>query len=189
MTGALETVTPDQLEAMLNGGENLELIDVRSPAEFEALHAAAATNIPLDQLHGAALADLARRSSRHSVYVICQKGGRGQTACERLVAAGAERVANVAGGTAAWAAAGMPVVRGKPAMSLERQVRIAAGSLVVMGAALAWWVHPAFVGLCAFVGAGLVFAGVTDTCGMAMILAKAPWNQRPASSAFNTPGR
>ena len=74
-------------------------------------------------------------------------------------------------------AAGLPVVRGKKAISLERQVRIAAGSLVVVGALLGWSVHPAFVGLSAFVGAGLVFAGITDTCGMGMILARMPWNR------------
>jgi rhodanese-related sulfurtransferase len=186
MTATLQTVTPEQLEAMIHGGENVELVDVRSPAEFEALHAAAAKNIPLDQLHGAALADLARRSSRHTIYVICQKGGRGQSACAKLLSAGAERVANVAGGTAAWAAAGLPVVHGRPAMTLERQVRIAAGSLVILGAALAWWVHPALVGLCAFIGAGLVFAGVTDTCGMGLLLAKAPWNQRSTATACPT---
>ena len=72
---------------------------------------------------------------------------------------------------------GLPVVRGKKAISLERQVRIAAGLLVLLGAVLGWLVHPAFVGLSAFVGAGLVFAGVTDTCGMGMLLARMPWNQ------------
>jgi hypothetical protein len=69
------------------------------------------------------------------------------------------------------------VVRGKKAISLERQVRIAAGSLTFLGAALGAFVHPAFIGLSAFVGAGLIFAGVTDTCGMGMILARMPWNQ------------
>jgi hypothetical protein len=69
-------------------------------------------------------------------------------------------------------------------ISLERQVRIAAGSLVLIGSALAWWVHPAFIGLAAFVGAGLVFAGATDTCGMGLLLARMPWNRvktEPAS--------
>lgn len=73
--------------------------------------------------------------------------------------------------------AGLPVTRGKKSMSLERQVRIAAGSLVLLGAGLGWWVHPAFVALSAFVGAGLVFAGLTDTCGMGMLIARMPWNQ------------
>ena len=79
---------------------------------------------------------------------------------------------------------GLPVVRGKKMVSLERQVRIAAGFLVVLGALLGWFVDPAFVFLSAFIGAGLVFAGVTDTCGMGLMLAKMPWNrvEEPANS-------
>jgi hypothetical protein len=72
---------------------------------------------------------------------------------------------------------GLPVVRGKKTISLERQVRIAAGLLVLIGSLLGWLVHPVFIGLSAFVGAGLVFAGVTDTCGMGLMLARMPWNQ------------
>ena len=104
--------------------------------------------------------------------------GRGAAkACEKFVAAGFTNVVNVEGGVLAWEQAGLPVVRGKKAMSLERQVRIAAGSLVVLGSALGFFVHPYFMAVPAFVGAGLVFAGVTDTCGMGMMLARMPWNQ------------
>ena len=84
---------------------------------------------------------------------------------------------NVEGGTLAWAAAGLPVVRGRKAVSLERQVRIAAGSLVAAGVGLGVFVHPALLGLAAFVGAGLVFSGVTDTCGMGVVLGRLPWNR------------
>jgi rhodanese-related sulfurtransferase len=94
-----------------------------------------------------------------------------------LIAAGVTNVINVEGGTRAWDQAGLPVVRGKKTISLERQVRIAAGSLVLLGAALGYFINPLFIGLSAFVGAGLIFAGVTDTCGMGMMLAKMPWNQ------------
>ena len=87
-------------------------------------------------------------------------------------------VINVEGGTTAWSAAGLPVVRGRKTISLERQVRIAAGSLVFAGTLLGAMVNPLFLIIPGFVGAGLVFAGVTDTCGMAMMLAKMPWNQR-----------
>jgi rhodanese-related sulfurtransferase len=81
-------------------------------------------------------------------------------------------------GMYAWEQAGLPVNRGKAVLSLERQVRIAAGLLVLTGTILGTWVHPGFYGLAAFVGAGLTFAGLTDWCGMAMLLAKMPWNQR-----------
>jgi hypothetical protein len=84
----------------------------------------------------------------------------------------------VQGGVQAWEAAGLPLNRGRKTLSLERQVRIIAGALVVVGAVLGYLVHPAWVGLSGFVGAGLVFAGITDTCGMAMVLARMPWNQR-----------
>ena len=69
------------------------------------------------------------------------------------------------------------MVRGAKVISLERQVRIAAGLLVLVAVTLGWLVHPAFLGLAAFVGAGLVFAGVTDTCGMGLLLARMPWNR------------
>ena len=92
---------------------------------------------------------------------------------EKLIAAGHPHVVNVEGGTLAWEEAGLPVVRGQKAMSLERQVRIAAGALVFVGTLLGALVHPYWLVIPAFVGAGLVFAGVTDTCGMAMVLAPA----------------
>jgi hypothetical protein len=83
----------------------------------------------------------------------------------------------------ACVAAGLPVVRGKKAVSLERQVRITAGSLVLIGAILGWFVHPYWNGLSAFIGAGLAFAGITDTCGMGMMLARMPWNQIPTNNS------
>jgi acetyltransferase-like isoleucine patch superfamily enzyme len=83
----------------------------------------------------------------------------------------------VEGGTNAWAAAGLPVIRGRKTISIERQVRIGAGTFVLAGTALGRFIHPAFYLLAAFVGAGLVFAGVTDICGLAIVLAKAPWNR------------
>lgn len=67
-------------------------------------------------------------------------------------------------------------------ISLERQVRIAAGALVLIGLALAWAIHPYFLALAAFVGAGQVFAGLTDFCGMAILLSKMPWNRRSGAN-------
>jgi rhodanese-related sulfurtransferase len=96
---------------------------------------------------------------------------------QKLEVAGFTNIVNIEGGTSAWHAAGLPVVEGEKVMSLERQVRIAAGSLVVIGAAVGQFVHPGGFGLSAFIGAGLVFAGLTDTCGMGMMIAKMPWNR------------
>jgi rhodanese-related sulfurtransferase len=117
-------------------------------------------------------------SATEPLYFICRSGSRGEQACEKFLRAGFPNVVNIEGGTVACEQAGLSVVRGSKAISLERQVRIAAGSLVFLGAALGWLVHPAFIWLSAFVGAGLVFAGVTNTCGMGMFLARMPWNQR-----------
>jgi hypothetical protein len=111
------------------------------------------------------------------LYLICQSGSRGGKACEQFIAAGFENVVNVEGGTQAWDAAGLPVNRGKKAVSLERQVRIVAGLMICVGAALGYFVHPNWIGLAAFVGVGLTFAGITDTCAMGMLMAKMPWNQ------------
>jgi rhodanese-related sulfurtransferase len=179
------TITPQELAQRQQGGQPLDLIDVRTPAEFQELHVAFARNVPLDRLDPQAIQRETRRADA-PLYVVCRSGNRSQQACEKLRAAGLTNVINVEGGTLACEAAGLPVVRGKKAVALERQVRIAAGALVLIGSALGFFVHPYFIGLAAFVGAGLVFAGITDTCGMAMLLARMPWNQvKPERS--NTP--
>lgn len=174
MNTTLPTITPTELQERLSRGERCPLWDVRTPVEYREVHAVPARSVPLDRLD----VETVKRShpAGEPLYVICRSGNRGRQACERLRAAGVEAV-NVEGGTLAWREAGLPLVHGRKAMSLERQVRIAAGSLVLLGVGLGLLIHPAFLGLAAFVGAGLVFAGVTDTCGMGLLLARMPWNQ------------
>jgi len=172
----MTTVSPSRLEEIRKSGRPVALIDVRTPVEFRELHADVAHNIPLDQLDPQALQGVQNGTSDAEVYVICRTGNRSSKACEKLIAAGLTNVISIEGGVEAWEAAGLPVVRGKKAMSLERQVRIAAGSLVLLGVGLSF-ANPYFLGLSAFVGAGLVFAGITDTCGMGMVLARMPWNK------------
>jgi rhodanese-related sulfurtransferase len=174
----ITTISPQQLHDTLQAGEPIELIDVRTPVEFREVHVSFARNVPLDRLDAAHIA-AGRHGSSQPLYVICRSGSRGKQACEKLLSAGYANVVNVEGGTQAWDQAGLPVVRGQQAMSLERQVRIAAGTLVVLGSALGAFVSPYWIGLAAFVGAGLVFAGITDTCGMGMLLARMPWNKVP----------
>lgn len=171
------TISPQELMKLRQSGQPVELLDVRTPVEFREVHVEFARNVPLDQLDAQAINDRRRGTAEQPLFVVCRSGSRAKQACEKLVAAGLANVVNVEGGTIACEAAGLPVVRGKKAISLERQVRIAAGALVVTGAALGFWVHPYWIGLAAFVGVGLIFAGITDTCGMAMILARMPWNQ------------
>ena len=155
----------------------VELIDVRTPTEFAELHIKGARNLPLDRLDPAALKAENANTAR-PIHVVCRTGNRGRKACEALTAAGFTNVVNIDGGTLACEAAGLPVVRGKKVMSLERQVRIAAGGISLVGAMLALTVDEWVAGIPAFIGAGLVFAGISDTCGMGMLIAKLPWNRR-----------
>jgi rhodanese-related sulfurtransferase len=171
----VSTISPRELAELCQEGKTVELLDVRTPAEFREVHVAIARNVPLDRLDPAAVMR-ARGACAEPLYLICRSGSRGRQACEKFLAAGFSQVINVEGGTLACVEAGLPVVRGRKAVSLERQVRVAAGGLVLLGVLLAWLVHPVFLLLSGFVGAGLVFAGVTDTCGMGLLLARMPWN-------------
>jgi rhodanese-related sulfurtransferase len=171
----IASVAPTALAQRINSGEDVRLIDVRTPAEFESVHAPAARNVPLDTLDPDAIN---RESGGGTVHVICHSGSRSAAAaCERLITGGCTNVVSVEGGTQAWEAAGLPVVRGKQTISLERQVRIGAGLLVLTGAVLALTVNTWFALLPAFVGAGLTFAGITDICGMGLLLGRMPWNR------------
>lgn len=171
-----QQITPKRLAELADEGR-VDVIDVRTPVEFRELHAPLARNTPLDSLDPDAVIKQRNGSADEPLYVLCRSGARAMKACERFRAAGHKNVVQVEGGTLAWQEAGLPVNRGKKAISLERQVRIAAGLLVLLGACLGYFVHPYFMGLSAFVGAGLTFAGITDTCGMGMMLARMPWNR------------
>jgi rhodanese-related sulfurtransferase len=184
------TISPTTLADLRRKGEKVTLIDVRTPAEYGEVHVDFAHNIPLDRLDAKSVTSLAGSGP---AYFVCKSGTRSQKACEKMLAAGLADVISVEGGTAACEAAGVPVIRGRKVMSLERQVRIAAGGLVAIGAALAAFGPEAPVnwqtigaGLAGFVGCGLVFAGITDTCGMAMLIARMPWNQVSGGGACRT---
>jgi rhodanese-related sulfurtransferase len=179
----INSISAKELTKLVAAGKKIDLIDVRTPVEFREVHVTIARNEPLDQLDPQAIQAARNGSAQEPLYVICRSGSRGKQACEKFVAKGISNVINVEGGTMACVDAGIDVVRGKKAISLERQVRIAAGSLVFIGAALGFFVNPYWIGLSAFVGAGLVFAGVTDTCGMGMMLAKMPWNKVKGASS------
>jgi len=177
-TAAMPVLSPAALVRLRAERPETRLIDVRTPGEFEAEHIAGAYNVPLDTLgeHGPEI----RAGVAEPVVLVCRSGQRARKAEEALKAAGMTNLHVLDGGMSAWTAAGQPVRRGAPRMSLERQVRIAAGTLAAAGGVLALFVNPLFAALPAFVGSGLVFAGVTDTCAMGMLLAKLPYN-RPAS--------
>jgi rhodanese-related sulfurtransferase len=164
-------ISPQQLKAKLDQGE-VKILDVRTPSEFRHMHIDGSKLMPLNKLNAESL-----KSDDMNVVIVCQSGSRATKAQERLQSAGCKRLPILEGGIGAWHQAGFPLVHGKSTISLERQVRIAAGMIVLMGVILGTWVNPLFYGISAFVGVGLVFAGITDWCGMALLLARAPWNR------------
>jgi glyoxylase-like metal-dependent hydrolase (beta-lactamase superfamily II) len=168
----------EDLATALGGPGAPLLVDVRLPVEYRAVHLEGSILLPLDEV--------ARR--RHElprdreVVLVCRTGSRARLAAAEL---GGLRTRVLEGGIVAWQEAGHPVVQGKAHLSLERQVRIAAGALAGVGGALAVAVSPWFGLLPAFVGAGLVYAGITDRCGMALLLGRLPYN-RVASEVTGT---
>ncbi len=169
------------LKAKLDAGDRLQLVDVRSIGEYASGHVPGTFNLPLEEVESR-LDDV---RSTEPVVLICQSGRRAAICAERLSGHRTE-VLVLEGGTAAWSAAGLPVVQTTSSTwALERQVRLAAGSLVLLGTVLSVAVNPAFVYLAMFVGAGLTMAAITGLCPMASGLAKLPWN-RPKASANPT---
>jgi rhodanese-related sulfurtransferase len=156
---------------------DVDLIDVRMPSEFREVHAECARNVPLESLDPKAVTSARNGHANEPLYVICRSGNRSTQACQKFVDAGFENIVNVEGGTLAWEKSGLPVVRGKKSLPLMQQVQITAGFLTLLGVVLGYFVHPYFVGLSAFIGAGLMFAGATGLCPMASMIAKMPWNQ------------
>jgi len=175
----MKTITVQELKAVLEATPHSVVLDVRTPAEFGEVHVRQARNEPLDRLDPAALARSGSLAGGGDFYLLCLSGARASSAAAGFAKAGIKGAVVVEGGTRAWIDAGFPAERGSSrVISLERQVRIVAGLLILVGAGLGRFVHPGFYGLSAFVGAGLVFAGVTDFCGMAIVLGRMPWNTR-----------
>ncbi|MEN9207403.1 MAG: rhodanese-like domain-containing protein [Gloeomargarita sp. GMQP_bins_120] len=165
---------PATLKAEWEAGR-VWLVDVREPAEYAGERIPGAVCHPLSKLNPAEI-----KCPEDKVLVLyCQSGNRSYRAAQQLLAAGCEQVTHLQGGILAWKDAGYPVERNpKAPISLFRQVQIVAGSLVLLGTILGATVSPWFLLLSGFVGAGLVFAGVTNTCALGMLLAKLPYNQR-----------
>jgi rhodanese-related sulfurtransferase len=175
----LPAVDPATVQAWLERGQTL-LIDVREPDEHAREHIAGARLVPLSRLGaGSLVAEPGRTLVFH-----CNTGNRTAQAAELLARAGGGKVYQLDGGLQAWKRAGLPVVVDRKApLPLMRQVQIGAGSLVLLGTGLAVLVSPWLLVIPAFVGAGLVVAGITGFCGMARVLARMPWNRRQGVEA------
>lgn len=171
------SVSAGEVVERVRAGGSTSIVDVRTAAEFEGEHVPGSRLIPLDQL--AARVDEVRATPAPRL-LLCRTGARAGLARKTLAALDVAGLSVVEGGLEAYRSAGGATREGRAHLSIERQVRIGAGSLVLLGLVLAWLVHPIFLGLPAFVGVGQVFAGVTDWCGMGLLLAKAPWNRGSA---------
>lgn len=160
--------------------ENVLWLDVRTPAEFTATHIEGSLLHPLHKLDSRKVKEHLKESQ--SCIIVCRTGNRAGQAAEKLAEAGVENLHVLDGGIEAWEQEDLPVNRGKGGVSLQRQVLMTAGSFVLTGTLLGIYVHAGFLGVPAFFGAGLLFAGITNNCALAMILARMPWNQRACGS-------
>ena len=182
-------ITPRELHRRMIEGLPVELLDVRTPAEHAAIHVAGTLLLPLDKLNVVAFL---RKRGRTDIplFVMCQSGSRAAKAIVEFRRAGFEGCVQVEGGIEAWVEAGLPVERGESkVLPLMRQVQITVGIVSVAGAALAMGVNVWFAIIPLVTGCGLLFAGFTGTCGLALLLAKMPWNRGvncPSNSCCDT---
>ena len=174
-TTAVTALAPEALRSWVSEHEDLVVIDVRSAAEFVSLHIRGSYNVPLPLLseHTDELA--ARLGSR--VVLVCQSGARAEQARQRLGKSGIDTAYVLTGGVPGFAAAGGDVVKGKDRWDLERQVRLVAGSLVVLGLAGGKFISPKIRMLAGAIGAGLTFSAATNTCAMGQAISAVPWNK------------
>ncbi len=175
------SVSPAHVHHMMRTGAKVEIIDVRTPSEYRSGHIDGAQLLPLDEIQPGKLAALTENSDKapdSTLYITCQSGARAQQAAERLAATSEHKITLIEGGTQAWDQAGLPMKRCGDTISLERQVQIAIGSLIVLKVIFGFTVHELFFVLSALIGSGLIVAGITRWCGMARLIAKMPWNQR-----------
>ena len=182
----MKNINIGEFEQMKARGEKIYIADVRTPAEFQSGHIPGAVNLPMGEVSPQ---EIVQRAQGAALVVVCQSGGRSARCCQAINQVDpAVSPLNLEGGTQAWKDAGKPVSGStgitRTVISLERQVRIGAGAFVLLGVVLGFLAHPAFFLLSAFVGAGLIFAGLTDWCGMALVLAKMPWNRGSGDAAL-----
>jgi rhodanese-related sulfurtransferase len=169
-----------ELDAFRRAGHAVTIVDVRAPAEMAAVHLPGSYNVPLDQL-------AEHRDEFHAmggpIVLVCRSGMRARQAEALLRAAGVPRLHVLDGGVVGWEQAGLAVVRGRQVWSLERQVRAIAGALVLIGVLGSLLVWQPLLYLALFVGAGLLFAGLTDTCLLGLLLLRLPYNRAATCDA------
>ncbi|MEU4878385.1 rhodanese-like domain-containing protein [Streptomyces sp. NPDC021608] len=166
----------------------LTVIDVRTPGEYATGHLPDAHNLPLDDLDRA-LPALREAAGRGELLVVCASGNRSRGACELLARHGIP-AATLDGGTTAWATSGgdlhRPAATARPRWAMDRQVRLTAGSIILLGLILGALAHPAFELLSAAAAAGLVYSALSNTCAMASLLGKLPYNRTDRAALDTT---
>lgn len=174
----IQEASPRKVHDWLLDGSAV-LIDVREPDEHAREHIQSARLLPLSSFDPQSALSAAQPGQRLVIH--CRSGGRSLDACQRTAphAAGRVTLVNMTGGINAWKHDALPVQvnTSAPRLSLMRQVQIVIGAGVLLGAALTWLAHPAFISIPAFFGAGLLFAGATGTCALASLLGRMPWNR------------
>jgi rhodanese-related sulfurtransferase len=170
-----ELNTVQAKEAMDLLTKDAVLVDVREPAEFNTRHIPNAMLHPLGSINASQL----EKYGDKTVLIYCQKGLRGQKACEKILQDNPNsKIVNLVGGIEAWQAAGFTTNKGTSnVLPLDRQVQITIGSLVLAFSLLGYFVQTNFVFGATFMGTGLLFAGISGFCGLARVMAKAPWNR------------
>lgn len=173
---SLKMISPKEAQAAADNGPQVKFLDVRTALEFGQVHIKDSLNIPIDLL----AKNLKELSASKADYIIlCRTGNRSSVAAEILIQNGIHSAKVMEGGITRWQKEGLPVIKGIQVISLERQVRVIAGSLVLSGILMSWFLSPWFIAISIFVSCGLVYAGLTDNCLMGMLLMKLPYNKKP----------
>ena len=178
----VSSIAPSELFQLQKQGGEILLLDVRTAPEYSSGHIPGAKLLALDEIGQQTVSERlghpAQRDQK-AIYLTCQSGLRAQQAVERLHDYGYQNLVLVEGGTERWEKAGLPMHRCGKVISLERQVQIAIGSLLLLKVVFGFTLHELFFLAGALIGAGLIMAGVTRWCGMARLMAKMPWNRNP----------
>ena len=172
---SLEMISPRDASSLLEQDPQAKILDVRSALEFSQVHIEHSLNIPIDMI-SAKINELSQ--SRQNYLVLCHTGNRAAMAADMLIQSGIHTVKVMEGGIIRWQKEKLPVIKGQSGMSLERQVRLIAGSLVLLGIMMSWLLHWAFIFVLVFVSSGLIYAGLTDNCLMGTLLMKLPYNKK-----------
>jgi glyoxylase-like metal-dependent hydrolase (beta-lactamase superfamily II) len=177
------TISTDEASRLVATGGASSVIDVRTGAEFESEHIPGSRLIPLDQVE--ARADEVRATPAPRL-LLCHSGNRASAAKRALEKLHVAGLSVIEGGLRAYVEGGGDTVKGRARLSLERQVRIASGSLALLGVLMGFFIHPVFLILSGLAGAGLIFAGITDWCGMGILLSKMSWNRPKAAESVSS---